>query len=73
MKAYKIELIVVDHENMEEEQIIVALENTRYIHPNVIRCEGVDIGEWDDGHILNQRGTTYEQVQEIFSKDIDKL
>lgn len=73
MKAYKIELVVVDFEDMGIEDIKNVLRNSRYIHPNIIKCVAADIGEWEDDHPLNKQGTTYEQVQEIFSKSVDKV
>lgn len=54
MKAYKIELVVVDHENYGESKILGMLENVKYINPLVTSIEKRDIGEWSDAHPLNK-------------------
>lgn len=64
MKAYKVELLIIDHDNVGEQGIIDALEYARYpnrcIAPHVKRLTGVEIGKWDDAHPLNQRDETSE-------------
>jgi len=57
MKAYRLEVLIIDHDDVGPDGIVAVIENTRY--PN--RCidpivEGVavaDIGEWHDDHPLN--------------------
>lgn len=53
MKAYKVELLVLDHEN-----IGVCKETFRedfeYLFPQVMSIESKEIGEWDDKHPLNR-------------------
>ena len=57
MKAYKIELLIVDHDCVGGDEIKNVLEDTRYpnrcIMPNVMDIKEVDIGEWYDEHPLN--------------------
>ena len=52
MKAYKVELLVLDHEN-----IGVCKETFRedfeYLFPRVMSIQSKEIGEWDDDHPLN--------------------
>lgn len=55
--VYKIELCVIDHDDIGAESIRGVLENTRYpnrcIAPLVLTIEEKDIGEWYDEHPLN--------------------
>lgn len=69
MKAYKVELLIIDHDNVGEEGIREVLENESYpnhcIAPRVKSIEGRDIGEWTDEHPLNKRltaGAAYDQL-----------
>lgn len=60
MKAYVLQVLVVDFNNLGPEGIKDALEYTHYpnrcIHPSVGDVEEHDIGEWDDSHPLNKMG-----------------
>lgn len=57
MKAYKIELLVVDHDGLGAAGIAQEIENARYanrcISPQVMSTQEADIGEWTDEHPLN--------------------
>lgn len=71
MKAYKVELLIIDHDDIGETSIRSELENTRYsnhcILPNVMRVTERDIGKWHDGHVLNllnQRDAEYHRLFE---------
>jgi hypothetical protein len=48
MKAYKLEVLIVDHDEVGEEGIVSVLQNTKYpnwcISPEVKSVQGVDIG-----------------------------
>lgn len=76
MKAYKIELLVIDFDDLGIMLIKEELENTRYgndcISPEIINFQGVDIGEWHDEHPLNQgnyrKGFT-DEYERLFGKD----
>lgn len=63
MKAYKVTLLIVDHDEVGKDGIVENIENVRYpnrcISPNVMEIEEADIGEWSDDHLLNN-GTTQE-------------
>jgi hypothetical protein len=69
MKVYKVELLIIDHDNVGEEGIREVLENESYpnhcIAPRVKNIEGRDIGEWTDEHPLNKRSTA-----EVFYKNL---
>ena len=58
MKAYKVELLIIDHDELGAEDIKDELEHTNYandcIMPTVQAIQCVDIGEWTDDHPLNQ-------------------
>lgn len=70
MKVYKVELLIIDHDGLGEEQIREVLENERYsndcISPNVKSIEVRDIGEWTDEHPLNKRSTADAVYKELF-------
>jgi len=52
MKAYKVELLIIDHGKLGPHEIASVLENTR-ISPSVEEITGRDIGGWTDNHPLN--------------------
>ena len=64
MKAYKVEIFVVDHDNLGADGIISVIENTRYpnrcIFPDVKKITGREIGDWDDDHPLNTDQSEFE-------------
>lgn len=64
-KAYKIELLVIDLENVGADEIVRTLENSKYIYPTVMSIKSRDIGEWHDDHPLNKwdsMGAEYERL-----------
>jgi len=66
MKAYKIELLVLDMEETPQNEIVELLENIDYIYPQVKNIKCVDIGEWYDDHPLNKKETCDEEYKRIF-------
>ena len=70
MKIHKIEISVIDFEDMGVEEITYILENTRYpnhcINPNVINVKTKDIGEWSDDHPLNCKNTAEDFYKSLF-------
>lgn len=60
MKAYKVTLLVIDHNEYGPEEIKVNIENEEYTSPRVIDITESDIGEWHDGHPLNGRELNQE-------------
>jgi len=70
MKAYKLEILVIDFDNIGGEEIQNQIENTRYtndcIYPNVKKVLETDIGHWHDDHPLNKPETFKEYYEEIF-------
>lgn len=70
MKAYKVELLVIDFDGLGAEGIKNAIEDARY--PNHCMCPAVqsvdvrEIGDWSDNHPLNQRGTAAAEYRRLF-------
>jgi hypothetical protein len=71
MKVYKIEVMVIDHDDVGSPGILNMLEDARYpndaITPKVISAQMKDIGEWTDEHPLNKRDTALAYYTELFS------
>ena len=70
MKAYKLEVLVVDFDEVGSNGIVDVLENTKYpnycIDPQVQDIMEADIGEWSDEHPFNQRDKCSEEFKRIF-------
>jgi hypothetical protein len=66
MNAYKIELLVVDHENCGRDDIACILSNVKYIHPTVLSVKEANIGEWSDNHLLNKLKPSKEILDQYF-------
>jgi hypothetical protein len=71
MKAYKVELLIIDHDRLGINGIIHELENVSYpndcIYPSIMNIQERDIGEWSDEHPLNNRYTSEEEYSRLFS------
>ena len=71
MQAYKVELLIIDHDGLGADGIREVLEDTHYpnrcISPKVQSIEGKDIGEWTDGHPLNKRDSVDTTYKKLFS------
>ncbi len=69
MIAYKVEILIIDFENLSQEETKDAIENANYagdcIMPNVMSIEEADIGEWDD-HPLNQTDKMKAEFARLF-------
>ena len=68
MKAYKVEVLIVDFEGAGKDGIIYHLANSKYIHPTVMDIKEADIGEWHDDHLLNKRDSCTEEYHRLFPK-----
>jgi hypothetical protein len=66
IKAYKIEMLVLDFEDSGEEAIRDTIEGSRHLNAQVMSSKSVDI-DWSDDHPLNQCGTTARAYQDLFS------
>lgn len=71
MKAYKVTILVIDHDKLGLEGIKTEIENARYpndcVSPQVKSIEEKEIGEWSDEHPLNLRATCDEEFERIFN------
>ena len=70
MKVMKLELIVLDMDNLGADGVKDAIENARYpnhcISPQVKAIEVRDVGEWTDDHPLNNPGTADAELRRLF-------
>lgn len=70
MKAYKVEVLVIDHDGIGAEDIRYHLEETRYpnrcMGPKVMQVTEVDIGEWHDEHPLNLFAEWKDEYERLF-------
>ena len=69
MKAYKVVLLIVDHDAVGD-GIKSVIENVRYpnhcLDPHVMRIESAEIGEWYDDHPLNFKSSQAEEFNRLF-------
>ena len=70
MKAYKVVVLVVDHDELGAAGIKVEMENVRYpnrcMSPDVMSIEERDIGEWSDDHPLNSHAKAADEYSRLF-------
>lgn len=61
MNAYRLEVVIIDHDGIGLSSAIGRLENAHYgndcFDPRVVEGRAYDIGEWSDDHPLNKHGT----------------
>lgn len=71
MEAYKLEILVIDHDQLGGDEISRVIENTKYsnwcISPSVEKITGKDIGAWHDDHPLNKPITCTQEYNRLFS------
>ena len=76
MKAYKIEVLVIDFEDIGEKEIGDTLANLRDLSVDVKSIKSVEIGEWRDDHPLNKKETSDNEYARLFpdpsKKDYEK-
>ena len=70
MKAYKIEILVIDNENIGSDDIKETIENVSFPnHCLVLKVKNIiekDIGEWHDNHPLNKKATCDNEYKKLF-------
>ena len=73
MKAYKIEILVIDFDELGSESIVSEIENANYpndcLSPKVKSIVEKDIGEWSDDHPLNKLTTCDSEYRNVFDKN----
>lgn len=72
MKAYKVTLLVIDHDNVGD-NIKDMIENQKFpnycINPIVTDVQSSDIGEWSDDHLLNKRNSFDAEFERLFGRN----
>lgn len=72
-KVFKVELLIIDHNDIGEDEIKSAIEDTNYpadcIWPNVMAITSRDIN-YSDEHPLNNRNTMLEEYNCLFKKKL---
>ncbi len=70
MKVYKLEIMVLDFDDIGAEGIKSMIEDSKYpnrcIHPVVKEMESRELGEWRDDHPLNNTATADEEYRRMF-------
>lgn len=70
MKVHKVELFVIDFDNVGADEIHRLIESARYpnrcIMPNVTCVYTAETGPWDDDHPLNHRATMAQEMERLF-------
>jgi hypothetical protein len=72
MKAFKVEILVLDHDGLGEQGVRQTIEHTRYpnhcISPQVMAVESREI-EWADDHPLNRSDLAPAEYTRLFAKE----
>lgn len=70
MKAYKIEILIIDFDQLGKFEIKNQIEAASYpndcIAPEVKFIKEIDIGEWHDEHPLNLKATAEDEYKRLF-------
>lgn len=66
MKAHKITLLVIDHEDHGVDDACACLVNAS-CDPVIMGRETADVGEWSDDHPLNQYPKMEEEFKRVFN------
>ena len=69
MRVYKVELLIVDSDEVGEREIPIVIENVRYpnhcLSPHVMSITGRDV-DWSDEHPLNKTDTMEQEYIRLF-------
>jgi hypothetical protein len=72
MKAYKIEILVIDSDKVGMDELTPLIEQAQYpndcVAPKVLTVKEADIGQWHDDHPLNKRNTFDAALKEYFKE-----
>jgi hypothetical protein len=70
MRVFKVELLIVDFDDLGPDGVREIIENVRYpndcMAPAVVAVEMREIGEWRDDHPLNRRDTIDAEYRRLF-------
>ena len=73
MKAFKVEILVLDFEHMPEGDIVYFIESIKHLYPKVTSIQSKEIGEWDDDHPLNRKDTAKQTYDDLWKNDFRTL
>jgi len=72
MKVHKIELLIVDHDEVGIDEIKDIIENIKYpnwcMSPQVMQTATVNIGKWDDDLPINKTDTIKAEYNRLFNQ-----
>jgi len=72
MKVYKVELMIIDFDQLGADGIKEEIECARYanrcISPEVKSIESRDLGEWEDDNPLNMCDTRDAEYRRLFAQ-----
>ena len=75
-KVHKIEILVVDHNDVGIEEIKLIVEGIHYpnrcIWPTVLDVKTEEV-DWNDNHPLNVLSTTKQAANKLFNMDKDSI
>lgn len=70
MNVYKVEVFIIDFDDVGEKGVKDVLENTRYpnrcLSPNVQKIETRKV-DWHDGHPLNMNDQSEQALKDLFA------
>lgn len=66
MKAYKLEVLVLDFEESGDDEVIGLIENNKYLTVDIITLKSKQVDDWDDDHPLNSTETQKEAFEKMF-------
>lgn len=64
-KIYSMELMVLDHEDRFQEDIVSGIENCKYIHPTVLNVQVREVSEEFERNMISK-----ETFRELFSEGV---
>lgn len=71
MKVHKLEIMVVDFDEVGADEVASMIVNARYpnhaIAPLCMDLKTVDVGEWHDENLLNNKRTATDEYKRIFN------
>lgn len=74
MKAYLLQVLVIDHDHLGVDEVERILEDANYpldcIAPRVIKSQSAEIGDWDDDNPLNHSDTQAAEVDRLFGQTL---
>lgn len=66
--AFKVELLIINCENVKQEDLEYMLENVKYLYPKIMSIESREI-DFHDDHPLNKHGEVFDEAyRELFQE-----